>query len=249
MIKDYNYTQAHILRENTGNNSFSYSERKKLLWKAEITIPSLIQGTIKDAKIGSHIAFEEIDHTGKLRQCTWLAQLIQWHYPPTQKPLYIIDNHNHALYFRLNELKNQTRMLEYLEIIHIDQHSDQAQTPHPIDKLKRKDQNYIRHYTNYTCNVGSFIEPFLELFPRTNYTWIKSESQLLKYQAKKTETTYTILDIDLDFRSPEMSIQNISQTINNTQTLMQKASLITIATSPYFLDQTHALRMLAKIII
>jgi len=53
-----------------------------------------------------------------------------------------------------------------------------------------------------------------------------------------------ILDIDLDFRAPEMSIEKYEETIKKTRALMEEASLITIATSPYFLDQNIALKIL-----
>ena len=55
------YQQQYTLTTPIGNNSFSYNQRKELLGKAEITIPSLIQGTLDDVKIGNHITFEEID--------------------------------------------------------------------------------------------------------------------------------------------------------------------------------------------
>ncbi|HCB52085.1 TPA: hypothetical protein DEP21_06015, partial [Patescibacteria group bacterium] len=57
------------------------------------------------------------------------------------------------------------------------------------------------------------------------------------------------LDIDLDFRAPEMSIEKYSQTIQKIKALISNAKIITIATSPYFLDQTLALKILKDILV
>ena len=53
-----------------------------------------------------------------------------------------------------------------------------------------------------------------------------------------------IFDIDLDFRAPEMGISNFEQTIKNTKNLISSAKMVTIATSPYFLDQKQALELI-----
>ena len=248
------YSTQMTITQNTWNNSFSYTQRKEHLWKAEITIPSLIKGTLEDVTIGDHIVFEEIDHKGNLRQCQGLQKLV--HIPALNSkftaPIYIIDNHNHALYFRYKETYGKN-----LDIIHIDQHSDLAEAPSwTIPPFEKGDKggfeehlNDIRHYTNYVCNVGNFIKPFLSLHPKSNFTRIKSESQLLNLNTSKllSPNSEFILDIDLDFRDPNMSIENKKETIEKTKQLMKHASLITIATSPYFLDQTHALKLLNKL--
>ena len=53
-----------------------------------------------------------------------------------------------------------------------------------------------------------------------------------------------IFDIDLDLRAPEMGISNFEQTIKNTKNLISSAKMVTIATSPYFLDQKQALELI-----
>ncbi len=51
------------------------------------------------------------------------------------------------------------------------------------------------------------------------------------------------LDIDLDFWAPGMGT-DLEKTIPLVRSLIREASLVTIATSPYFLDQTRALELL-----
>jgi hypothetical protein len=56
-----------------------------------------------------------------------------------------------------------------------------------------------------------------------------------------------ILDIDLDFWAPEMGNQSFSS-LDKLHQLMQKAECITIATSPYFLEQERAVELVKKLI-
>lgn len=58
-----------------------------------------------------------------------------------------------------------------------------------------------------------------------------------------------LLDIDLDFRAPEMNIEKYKATIEKTKEIMEQAELITIATSPYFLDQQRALEILKDLLV
>jgi hypothetical protein len=46
-----------------------------------------------------------------------------------------------------------------------------------------------------------------------------------------------------------MSIEQFDKTIQITKELIKKAKIVTIATSPYFLDQNLALKLLNKILI
>jgi hypothetical protein len=57
-----------------------------------------------------------------------------------------------------------------------------------------------------------------------------------------------ILDIDLDFRHPDMSIEKYQRTIDITKELIKKSRVVTIATSPYFLDQSLALKVLKDLL-
>jgi len=56
------------------------------------------------------------------------------------------------------------------------------------------------------------------------------------------------LDIDLDFWHPDMSIEKYQKTIDITKDLMKKSRVVTIATSPYFLDQKLALKILKDLL-
>ncbi|MBQ2600072.1 hypothetical protein II582_01555 [bacterium] len=63
---------------------------------------------------------------------------------------------------------------------------------------------------------------------------------MLSFQTNENDL---ILDIDLDFRAPEMSIEKYSETIEKVKNLISKSRVVTIATSSYFLDQNLAIKI------
>jgi len=58
-----------------------------------------------------------------------------------------------------------------------------------------------------------------------------------------------ILDIDIDFRHPDMNIEKYQETIDKTRELISKAKLVTIATSPFFIDQNLAIQITKELLI
>jgi len=67
--------------------------------------------------------------------------------------------------------------------------------------------------------------------------------QIDKFQFKN----HIILNIDLDFWAPELDHIDNNLKIEKTKYLMEKADLITISTSPFFIDQKLALEVLRKL--
>ena len=57
-----------------------------------------------------------------------------------------------------------------------------------------------------------------------------------------------ILDIDIDFWAPEMGIEEFDRTIQKTRQLIAGASMVTIATSPCFIDQERAVEIVAMLL-
>jgi hypothetical protein len=56
-----------------------------------------------------------------------------------------------------------------------------------------------------------------------------------------------ILDIDLDFWAPETGYL-LEKDLDSVQTLMKSAHAITMATSPYYIDQTKAIAMIHRLL-
>jgi len=236
------------------NNVFSYKQRK-LLHQPKIFVPSIIDWNVSDIRIWNKIAFEEIGKNNKLQSFVWLENFVEirrWINNDNNEDnnkdnnkIIIIDNHNHALYF-WREYYKETK--KQLPVIHIDQHSD-LNIPNIAIKdflINKKDTaQSIFNYTNFVCNVGNFIIPALDLWIIFHVEQIRTEYKLLNFEIPNNEY---ILDIDVDFWEKGMSIENKSETISRTKKLIKNAQFVTIATSPFFIEQDAAIDLVSKLI-
>lgn len=240
------YKQWFRIKEDTWNNSFSYDIRKLKNSKPQIYITNLIQWTIDDIHIWDKIVFEEIDSKLEVQSFVGLKYFIKLR---QDKPIYIFDNHNHALFFRYQELFNWN-ISKWINLIHLDQHTDMNNNSNMIASEAKLSYSLeqIFHFTNYKCNVWNFIQPAIQDWLISNVTQINTEYKLLNYWNNETMKYWNyILDIDLDFRHPQMWIDQYTKIIEITKNLISRASLVTIATSPYFLNQTLAIKILKDI--
>ena len=229
------YTTPYILSENVWNNAFSYDIRTN----KSLLIPSLIHWTLDDVKIGQEIVFEEKEN-GLLESYKGLEHFIRlvWDIPIT-----IFDNHNHALYFWYMAL-SEWIIAPWVELIHIDEHSDLWENPHTIPSRSLED---IWRFTNYACNVGNYIAPAIKDGLIGRVIRIENEYQLDQYR-DYTPSENSILNIDLDFFAPEMDFIEEEKKIRCIKNLIKKVKCITIATSPYFIYQWLAIEKLRKIL-
>ncbi len=94
------YPNKQILTQKLGNNAFAW-ERRRLEYTRDpiLHIPTLIDGTINDVKIGSETVFEEIEDV-EIRSCVGLENFVQ-----LSENIIVFDNHNHALYFWLDAVR------------------------------------------------------------------------------------------------------------------------------------------------
>lgn len=95
------YMQPIILDRSIGNNIFVYNERKEFFGKAEIIVPKLIAGTLYDVQLGDTTVFAE-EFTGEIKEFSGLKNLVCLRFQDV--PIYVMDNHNHALYCWYREL-------------------------------------------------------------------------------------------------------------------------------------------------
>lgn len=224
------------------NNAFSYDQRIALWSEGKLYIPSLIQGTVAELQQGSDICFEEVIEN-KLVSCTGLKHFLQTTFHDT--PVYIVDNHNHALSFRyeysttLNSPQSKTSTLN---LLHIDQHSDIK----PNENIFSEGDMEI--FVNEKTNVGNFITAAINSWIIKDVIQIRTDYALQNSQLSTAEgfnSQSFILDIDIDFRQDKELTDN---DINALRSLMQEADLVTIATSPYFIDQARAIDLIKKLL-
>jgi len=222
------------------NNTFAYDERVNVLGEAKIIVPQLIEWMINDVRRGTNIVFAEMIDD-ELQEFQGLESLVCLDYPSAghweEKKVYIMDNHNHALYFWYREYR-ESNIKKWLPVIHIDQHSDMKEPLSWIAMDREDDLEYIAQYTNEVCTIADFIHPWLKTWIIDKCIQLRTENGLLDYNIP--EFSY-ILDIDIDFWAPEMRIEQFDRTIQKTRQLIAEASLVTIATSPCFIDQERAL--------
>lgn len=88
-------------------------------------------------------------------------------------------------------------------------------------------------YTNYVLNVGNFIPPLLEVLKFENYYCV--DSSYMMREVEESSLGDFVLDLDLDFFSKDMDYISWDERIGFVRGLVEKAGLITVATSPYFI--------------
>ncbi len=254
--KSNNYSTPFQITENIGNNVFCFDKQKN----TKIYIPSLITVDIIEfksnienyLKIWKKTVFREKQESSKsfssqkeIIEYKWLEKFIQIEWIP--QTIYIVDNHNHALYFRYKEYF-AWNIDKWVNLVHMDQHTDMNENSFSITNNNLEN---IFDFTNNNCNVWNFIKPAVEEWLIWKITQINTEYSLLNIQNSpilgdrgNSTGNWDILDIDLDFRAPEMSIEKYQETINITKNLIQNSRVVTIATSPYFLDQNLAIKII-----
>ncbi len=165
-------------------------------------------------------------------------------------PIFIFDNHNHAPVFRYNIIYN--KRIKNVELIHIDQHSDCWENKNHLKlNWNENELENVFHFYNEKCNVGNFIPSSIESWIISDQTQIRSISALKNLKIEKNQNF--ILDIDLDFCLNwidrniinEESIKILKKKFNEFRNF---ALCITIATSPYFLNQEVAINILKKLL-
>ncbi|MDK2586571.1 UPF0489 family protein [Romboutsia sedimentorum] len=215
-----------------GNNIFSYEEREN----KKIYVPKLIEGNLDDIKVGDKIVFNEIDEEKEIK-ARGLKNMVK--YNIDQKDVYIFDNHNHALYFWIKSLKKD-KFSKGCKLVHVDQHKDMRE---PDDYNVNMDNiEDVFTYTNEVLNVGNFIQPALKHNIFSDVVIIDSS-----YGFDLDIKGEYVLDIDLDIFSKDMDYIPHEIKICKIQNLIKKAKVITIASSPFFIDQEYAIKVLKEL--
>ncbi len=223
------YNKSFFITDPVWNNAFSFKKRKH----KKIFIPKIIQWNLKNACVWNKISFIEINKKWEEIKIKWLKNFIKTKW--NNIDVILIDNHNHAFYF-WHEARINWLIWNNSTLVHIDQHSDMRDPKIYISKKESYIKKNIFNYTNFVLNVWNYILPALKTWlikKIINITW---ENDIKKYLNLNLKWNY-ILNIDLDFFAPEMNY--IDNNLKNDIILKfaKNAKLITIATSPFFLNQ------------
>jgi len=234
------YYQGFYIDEPVGNNAFSYPKRKN----KRIYVPPIMEGSLDDLAIGDKAAFSEIVNGVELNP-RGLKNFIYLKYH--NKDVFIFDNHSHAFFFWAYALKTGQISLGST-LVHVDQHRDTREPGRcfKFPKPSEIDLKAVFDYTNFELNVGNFIKPALAANIFVQVEIIDSRAGFAKSFADdvKPGIGFTVLDIDMDIFSKDMAYIEEKYKIERIKNYMDSASLITIATSPFFMDQAQAIKLI-----
>ena len=254
------YTQSFYITENHGNNAFSFSQRHKpRLYVPSIKNIQIVNQVELLAETSEKITFEEYDFAGNMRACFGLKHLYKLTWENT--PMYIVDNHNHVYYFWYLA-RHQGTISDNALLYHIDEHADMRDPWEYLTKSDAENLYNIFAYTNFVLNVWNYIIPAQKEWLIWETIQIRSEQALLsdvfssrdrvsfkdnENHEKQWNRRSVILNLDLDFFQPELDFIDYELKKKVILAIARKADIITIATSPYFMNQERAISVLRDI--
>lgn len=231
------YSKSFYIENPVWNNALSFKKRniKKLY------VPSLIENAnFSDIELWSEVVFSDFDFDWNLIEAKWLKNFYELEL--AWKKIYLFDNHNHALYFwYLAKEKNIIWGNNLL--FHVDEHADMREPSNFLDKNSSLQE--VFNYTNFTINVGNYLVPALKNWIIWEVVQIRNESNLEDYFSYdfENEKRNIILNLDLDFFEPELDYIDYELKKKVILDIAKKAKVITIATSPFFINQELALKV------
>jgi hypothetical protein len=230
------YSRPFTITGPIGNNALSYERRgpSPSLW-----VPALIEGTIEDVAPGDRVVFEDFDAHDVLQPSTGLASFVRAEWRGV--PMVVVDNHNHAFYF-WSEAVARGVLEPGATLIHIDQHRDMRVPERPYDGTSLED---AFDYTNFHLNVGNYIVPAQRAGIVGDIQFVTSGEAL--HDPSRISRANKILNIDLDFFAPEMSYIDFDLARRFIESHLPETSFITVATSPFFIEQGLAIAALRSL--
>ncbi len=179
----------------------------------EMFVPSIIEGDENDIVLGTETVFVDVSEG---LSCKGLEKFVCGR-TASGIPVFVCDNHNFVLE-AWQLLKDQKPNL-----VHIDQHRDEAECL--CGKDGEVHQTRICDYIDYAVKNEWVTPQFLSFI----------ESGDLK-QLEKIPATNKIANIDIDIFEPECTILSLEEKVKIITKAASGASLITIATSPGFIE-------------
>ena len=251
------YQQPFYLTESLGNNAFDYQQRAETHPEPQLRIAPLLElnnleKLSSELAISHEIAFAA-EENAQIKAFAGLKNFLTFK-TLQEVPVYIFDNHNHAFYFWHLE-KQRDQLKNNATLIHIDQHKDSRIPAEFLSSEDAQDLNKLFQYTNEILNVGNFIPPAFKTGLIKEMLLVDSEKSLQEFNSLYPEfqnsptTKNLILDIDIDFFAPELDYIDNQKKLALIKQILPQAAIITIATSPFFIDQKLAIDWIKKIFL
>lgn len=231
------YQKAFTLNGSRGNNALSFEARRAALGREpQLHVPALKEGTFEDLREGKEVVFEDFDEHGNLISAKGLDCFVR------MENWVVVDNHNHVLFFWY-EAMSRGLLKPGAVLIHVDQHKDMRR---PETLLGSTELDMVFKYANEEVNVGNYIVPAMEQGLIGEVVSVTSEAGL--EDQRFMEEGNKILNIDLDYFAPELNYIDFERAAQFIRRHAESAALITVATSPFFIDQNLALEKLKSLL-
>lgn len=232
------YTPGKLLEVGQGNNAFSLPLKAD---RSKLTITPLKIGKLDELNVGKHIAFQDFEGE-RWQDCVGLESAILCLNFPI--PIYIFDNHNHVFYAWCEALK-----MGWFEkgavLVHMDEHFDASMPPLIPAQSDLKSLENVWRFTNETLQIATYIKPALTLEIFSECVDYVESSQ---FAVRNQQSMDIVLNLDIDVFHSDMNHISWQQKIDVLKYYLPRVKLITIATSPYFIDQHKAIDLIKKVI-
>lgn len=250
------YNKPFYITDEIGNNAFSFDKRAN----KQLYVPSIKKiSSLDEIEFWDEVVFEDynIYNDTQLDSCKWIKNFYELDWEPSynflpegemrpkSKKIYLFDNHNHA-YFFWYLARDKWYIKDWAKLYHIDEHSDMRDVDNYLVKPDSLDLEKVFHATNFSdINVWNYILPAQKEGIIWEIVQIRNEDNLLKYQDKymNMQEDNIILNLDLDFYQPDLDFIDYELKKQITLDAARKANVITVATSPFFIDQQLAIKV------
>ena len=241
------YNKWFFIENPVWNNEFSFDKRQN----KKLFVPKIIEAKsfdeIKFQDDLEKIAFEDFDFDNKLSTNYWLKNF--YRFQMWWKEVVLFDNHNHAFYFWY-EARSRKIIWDKNILIHIDQHADTRDNDKIISKSDSKSLEKVFDFTNFVLNVWDYIIPAQKEGIIENIVQIRNTKNLEDYLqnfSNKKNNSKIILNLDLDFFASELDFIDFELKKKVILDVFEKASYVTVCTSPFFVDQRLAVEKFKEI--
>ena len=241
------YNKWFFIESPVWNNEFSFDKRQN----KKLFVPEIIEAKsfdeIKFQDDLEKIAFEDFDFDNKLSTNYWLKNF--YRFQMWWKEVVLFDNHNHAFYFWY-EARSRKIIWNKNLLIHIDQHADTRDNDKIISKSDSKSLEKVFDFTNFVLNVWDYIIPAQKEGIIENVVQIRNTKNLEDYLqnfSNKKNNSKIILNLDLDFFASELDFIDFELKKKVILDAFEKASYVTVCTSPFFVDQRLAVEKFKEI--
>lgn len=241
------YNKWFFIESPVWNNEFSFDKRQN----KKLFVPEIIEAKsfdeIKFQDDLEKIAFEDFDFDDKLSTNYWLKNF--YRFQMWWKEVVLFDNHNHAFYFWY-EARSRKIIWDKNILIHIDQHADTRDNDKIISKSDSKSLEKVFDFTNFVLNVWDYIIPAKKEGIIENIVQIRNTKNLEDYLqnfSNKKNNSKIILNLDLDFFASELDFIDFELKKKVILDVFEKASYVTVCTSPFFVDQGLAVEKFKEI--